>query len=204
MEESMSEVQELFGKLNAVNELGSPKAVDYGETGFMLRNRPIYDQIGSLKGQSVLDLGCGNGGLLLCGLFAPETYVGVDIIPEFAEQVQGILTKKCIKGVVHNRSILDLDAEAFEPYDWVLLNGVNTYPELFADQDAFLNWYAKALKFAKGLVITSISERAAYRQPNRVYYTPEFMVSLAVQHSKHVVFDHTYAPHDFMVVSRRV
>lgn len=197
-------VKELFQKKNAEAPIGSHKAADFNnELGFMLRNRPIYDKIGPLIGQSVLDLGCGNGGFLLCGLFNPAHYVGIDIVPEFVDQVSDILRRRRISGTAHVNSVLDVSPFLFESFDWVILNGVNSYTELFPTASHFMSWYQDALIHANGLAMTSMSKRAPKHFEGRLYLEPAPLLARASEYTDVVDYDHSYCDHDFLIVTRQ-
>lgn len=180
----------------------SPKAVDYNnDGGFSLRMNPIYRAIGDLKNKSVLDIGCGNGGLLTCNYFKPERYFGVDIVPEFVFQVLDLIGNLKINGAVKEASLHDISFEEMKNFDVVVVNGVNSYVEVFKNPDHFYDWFGEAIKFCKKLVITSMSTNAPKKFDGRVYMDPLTVCDIMKANSKRFLYDHSYCEHDFLIVT---
>ena len=82
-------------------------------------------QIGDLNGNTVMDLGCGRGDLLLCidKQFSNVTYVGIDMMNEFVAAAEGRHSQR-------NKTFFfqaDFTTDGLPQVDYVLASGALSY-----------------------------------------------------------------------------
>ncbi len=141
--------------------------VQGSEEGLIGRFEQI-SKVADLSGQSVLDLGCGYGGLYayLCNQYDRMKYTGIDLVKEsieYAAQTHGDASWEC-------RDILDNPLT--DRYDWVLICGV--FNNAMPNSTSFLKELTSAAWQAanKGIAFNFISHHVNAQHEGMAYHDP--------------------------------
>lgn len=172
--------------------------VGWGSAESQRKRFDVLSAVGDLNGCSVLDVGCGIGGLYqyLSGVYSDVTYTGVDIN-------QGMLNMAASRYPGLNFICADiLTEDSFlenARFDYVFLSGaLNLSNE---SQERLINdTMAKMFLIAnKAIALNFLSVFADFYKPGEYYSDPEKILGAALNISGKVVLRHDYMPHDFSV-----
>lgn len=155
-------------------------------------------EMGISDGNSVLDVGCGQGDFLK---FCNERenpiavqYKGIDIVP-------GLIKKACLKFPEGNFVLGDvLDIPIF-PHDFIIANGTfNFHYEHMDNVEVVKTFLSKCFPLAKkALAVSLMSTHVDYRKEILHYYDPSEMFRFAKSLTRRVTLRHDLPMYDFIL-----
>lgn len=162
----------------------------------------VLTQIADLKGQRILDVGCGLGDLFgwIKSLKLDISYTGLDLTPEFVEKAR----QNHPGGRFVSGSILDEELLRGERYDYVLSSGI-----FYTYHDGAYDWMNSALRrmwnlCEKGMAFNTLSAWSVEKDSNEFYADPAATTTLCHSFTPWVTMRHDYHPRDFtMYLYRR-
>jgi SAM-dependent methyltransferase len=186
---------------NIYNQMLTKGSADYEKVGWgslesQLERFRILSDIGNLNKCSVLDVGCGLGGLFnyLNKKNLDVNYTGVDINENMIKTAKKNYpdAKFYCEDICSHNSILGKKS-----FDYVFLSGA-----LNLSEDNHENNIERILKkiFSisdKGIAVNFLSIYSDYITPGEYYSNPENVLKLGFSLSKKIVLRHDYMPHDF-------
>jgi cyclopropane fatty-acyl-phospholipid synthase-like methyltransferase len=171
-----------------------PRSVHWSEVYTQRVRFEALVQIGSLEGTTILDVGCGVGALYR---FLQEqeiscTYTGIDVVPEFIEEV-----KKNFPEATFLTG--DFNAASIEQYDYILSSGAMTFrvPE---GKACYFSMLKKMYTHAKkGVACTFL--HASFHPSDETYlaYLPEEVEKECSTYAQESQIITGYLPYDFTV-----
>lgn len=175
----------------------SYRAFDWGSRRSQEKRFEILSAVGSMNGASLLDIGCGAGGLYgwLKRRGARPRYTGVDITSGMiaaAERRHPDARFLC-------GNVLTLPAAELGRHDFVVASGIfylrKTRPERFMQETV-----AKMYRLCRvGAAFNSLSAWAASKEGGEFYADPARALSFCRTLTKRVVLRHDYHPADFTI-----
>ena len=171
---------------------------DFGRVGWGAKESQIIrfevlSGLGDFSNKSVLDVGCGLGGLLefFKGNGVNCDYHGIDINPRMVSEAQS-------KHGDNHFSLYDLmefsDAEV--QYDYVISSGALNI-EASDSKSMVEDKIVAMLKVAKiGVGVNFLSELARTKNKGEIYIDPGKMLNFCLGKCSRVVALHNYMPHD--------
>lgn len=179
-----------------VNRYGhDPRAVDASsEASLLLRYQALAD-VGDMTGRSVLEVGCGLGGLghYLTQRFDDVRYLGIDISPRMVEE-----GRKAHPGLdLQQRNLLQIDDG--DRWDFVLAQGIFY---LLGDEAEPQSQRLMAKMFSVAEVavaFTAISSWSPSHEEAEFYMDPAWTLSYCRTLTARLVLRHDYHPGDMAV-----
>ena len=172
------------------------KALGWGEKGRSGLRNEILLSLWELKTRSILDFGCGFGGLLdhLKTRGVPESrYLGIDINPRLIAQARRLHPQARFEVVDILRDETPLSA------DYVFSSGV--FNHRLKDNDGFIR--ACLARFdeiaGRGFAVNFLSSHVDYRLKHTFHSDPARILDLAYRYSNNVVLRNDYMPYEFTV-----
>ena len=191
----MTNIQNIYNKMLAQGHSNYDR-VGWGSLESQLERFRILSAVGDLNQCSVLDVGCGIGGLFeyLSKQDLNINYTGVDINENMIKMAKKNYpdTKFYCEDIAKNISMLGKKS-----FDYVFLSGA-----LNLSEDNHENNIENLLKklFAisdKGIAVNFLSIYSDYITPGEYYSNPKEILKLGFSISKKIVLRHDYMPHDF-------
>jgi ubiquinone/menaquinone biosynthesis C-methylase UbiE len=156
----------------------------------------IISEIGIMNGDSVLDIGCGFGGLhdYLVENEIQTEYVGMDI----NEAIINIAKSK--KSSI-NFIVGEIDHIANDSFDYVVSSSsFNLKMNQHENYEFIRGILGEAFRVAKkGVAIDFLSSYAEYKSEDVFYYDPAIVFGLAKSLTKRVALRHDYELFDFTI-----
>ncbi len=160
-------------------------------------------ELADFNGKTLLDVGCGIGGLLD---FLKERnikcqYTGIDINPQMIEKA-----KELHQESKNDFLVVDILEEDYNiKYDYVVSNGpLNLIFEDGMNMDITMKMIRKMYELCKsGMMITMTSSLTRKPNPQTFYYNPVDILGKTFEFCTNVRWDHTYLPHDFALFCYR-
>lgn len=151
------------------------------------------------KGGSLLDVGCGFGGLLeyISQFGASVSYVGIDIVEEM---LQSARSRHSSTSFVHGDFLTQIFDD--DSFDYVVCNGILTQ-KLAATEDEMSDFAKKVVtkmfRIAKrGIAFNLMTNYVNYTVPNLYYTDPsETLRFCQASLSPHVRIDHAYRLYEY-------
>lgn len=158
----------------------------------------IHQQLGSLAGKKILDVGCGFADFykyLLEHTQESFDYTGVDIVPEFIEESR----KKHSEASFYCENIFETDFLERYQFDYIFCSQVFNNNFEFTDNLAFTKKVIEKLyKNAHcGVAIDFLTSYVDFQESHLFYYPPEELFSYAKSLTKKVVLRHDYPLYEF-------
>lgn len=170
----------------------SPKSLDWSAQGQQTRFE-ILARVGNLRGQEVLDVGCGLGHFhdFLRTRFPDARYTGVDLSPRMVEAARKRLPEATLE--VWDASSGKLPWEA----DYVIASGVMNL-EIGNNEAAMRGLLRVCFRACRvAVAVNMLSRWADWFDEGRHYYDPIRTLRDARRLTSRVVLRHDYMPHDF-------
>jgi SAM-dependent methyltransferase len=172
--------------------------VGWGSAESQRKRFEVLSGLGNLDGCSILDVGCGIGGLYeyLSSIYTELNYTGVDIN-------QGMLKMAANRHPELSFICTDLLAESNllknSRFDYVFLSGALNLSHDNQEQ-IIRDMMAKMFLIAnKGIALNFLSVFSDFYKAGEYYSNPEKILQSALKISRKVVLRHDYMPHDFSI-----
>jgi ubiquinone/menaquinone biosynthesis C-methylase UbiE len=158
----------------------------------------VHQQLGSLSGKKILDVGCGFADFyqyLLDNTQESFDYTGVDIVPEFIHESK----KKYPEASFYCEDIFKTDFLAQHKFDYIFCSQVINNKFEFTDNLTFAQQMIEKLySNAKyGVAIDFLTSYVDFQEAHLFYYPPESLFSYAKSLTKKVVLRHDYPLYEF-------
>ncbi len=193
----MDSTIKIYNKFLAEGDTDHQK-VGWGSAESQRKRFEILSAVGDLGGCSMLDVGCGIGGLYeyLSGIYTELSYTGVDIN-------QSMLKIAASRYPGLNFICADLLAEnnllENSRFDYVFLSGALNLSHDNQEQ-MVRDMMAKMFLIAnKGVALNFLSILSDFYKDREYYSSPEKILQSALKISRKVVLRHDYMPHDFTI-----
>jgi len=175
-------------------------AVHWGdEQKALYRYQLIHKHILNDSEVSVLDVGCGNGGLFKFLNFSGfrGKYTGYDINEDLIKSA-----KQTYSGVADSFYVIDiLNDKINETFDYVVVSGLfnSNYGQNLEWVHAFVK---KLYKFSnKKVIFNAISTYTNFKEASMYYINPLEITDFIIKHiSKEVILEHGQLPYNFQIV----
>jgi len=157
----------------------------------------ILAESGIQSGDSVLDLGCGFGDLLvyLQRIGLKVIYTGYDINPVVINEARN-------RHPSHDFQVLDILDEDFPVFDFIVSSTSFNLPLLERDNYAFVGELLEKCHHhaRKAVSIDFLSSYCDYPSAEGFHYEPEKIFALAKKITKSVILRHDYHLYEFNIV----
>lgn len=161
-----------------------------------LRFSVLAEGLPHLDGASLLDIGCGFGGLFesLRGRGVRVRYVGCDISPD----VLDIARARHPDVTFELRDVLD-DPYPAGTFDYVCMSGIFNYR--LADNDGFLQQMLSAAyaTCTRGVGANMMTDHVDYRDEHLHYFSPEQVLRFCQTLTRRLALRHDYPLYEFTV-----
>jgi len=174
------------------------KKVGWGSNESQVKRFEVLTQINDLSDSSILDVGCGLGGLLdyLKEIYTSFSYTGTDLNSEMIK-----LSKKRHPDIEFVKTDITsmLSKLKGRKFDYIFLSGALNLSADNHDQHIKKIMEVMYEMSIKGVAINFLSIFADYFSPGEYYANPEVILKLAFSITSKVILRHDYMNHDFTI-----
>ena len=193
----MSEISKIYNKFLSDGDDDYAR-VGWGSSNSQKERFRVLTEVGSISSCSVLDVGCGLGGLYdyLSHDYSNFTYIGIDINENMileAMKRHPAVEFMC-DDILAESSLLD-----GRTFDYVFLSGALNLSLDNQESTIFEMMEAMYRLAVKGAAINFLSIHSDFFSPGEYYCNPEKILKMAFSITKKVNLRHDYMPHDFTV-----